>query len=428
MVEIISLVISILCLLVLLYVVFKKTPTSNGIDNALLDNKKQLEDLEKSFKNIYGTLLQANREFNDLLSKQIDGYNKNVVEQLDLMTKSQIEQLKSIEARLNTVLQATENRLDKVTKTITDNLNTIQSTNEKKLEEMRLTVDEKLSSTLDKRLNESFKSIMTTLDTFTKNVGEIQNAVDSVSDLKKVLTNVKTRGGWGEVQLGNLLEQILSPSQYSSQVQIKASSQERVDFVINLPGKADGEIIHLPIDAKFPMEDYSRLITASESGDVKQIEEQSKNLERRIKDEAKKIKEKYINIPHTTDFAVLYLPVEGLYAEVVRKTELCDILQRDYKILVCGPTTLTSLLNSLQMGFKTLAIEKRSGEIWNMLSVFKQEFNKFVELISKTQKKLNEASNTIDDAAKKTRTIQRKLRSVDDIEGSEQVLLDDIDE
>lgn len=428
MVEIISLVISILCLLVLLYIVFKKTPTSNGIDNALLDNKKQLEDLEKSFKNIYGTLLQTNKEFNDILSNQIEKYNKNVVDQLDLMTKSQIEQLKSIEARLNTVLQATENRLDKVTKTITDNLNTIQSTNEKKLEEMRLTVDEKLSSTLDKRLNESFKSIMTTLDTFTKNVGEIQNAVDSVSDLKKVLTNVKTRGGWGEVQLGNLLEQILSPSQYSSQVQIKANSQERVDFVINLPGKADGEVIHLPIDAKFPMEDYSRLITASESGDVKQIEEQSKNLERRIKDEAKKIKEKYINIPHTTDFAVLYLPVEGLYAEVVRKTELCDILQRDYKILVCGPTTLTSLLNSLQMGFKTLAIEKRSGEIWNMLSVFKQEFNKFVELISKTQKKLNEASNTIDDAAKKTRTIQRKLRSVDDIEGSEQVLLDDIDE
>ena len=428
MVEIISLVISILCLLVLLYIVFKKTPTSNGIDNALLDNKKQLEDLEKSFKNIYGTLLQTNKEFNDILSNQIEKYNKNVVDQLDLMTKSQIEQLKSIEARLNTVLQATENRLDKVTKTITDNLNTIQSTNEKKLEEMRLTVDEKLSSTLDKRLNESFKSIMTTLDTFTKNVGEIQNAVDSVSDLKKVLTNVKTRGGWGEVQLGNLLEQILSPSQYSSQVQIKANSQERVDFVINLPGKADGEVIYLPIDAKFPMEDYSRLITASESGDVKQIEEQSKNLERRIKDEAKKIKEKYINIPHTTDFAVLYLPVEGLYAEVIRKTELCDILQRDYKILVCGPTTLTSLLNSLQMGFKTLAIEKRSGEIWNMLSVFKQEFNKFVELISKTQKKLNEASNTIDDAAKKTRTIQRKLRSVDDIEGSEQVLLDDIDE
>jgi len=268
---------------------------------------------------------------------------------------------------------------------------------------------------------------MTQLDTFTKNVGEIQKTVDSVADLKRVLTNVKTRGGWGEVQLGSLLEQILSPSQYSSQVQIKPNSQERVDFVINLPGKNDNEIVYLPIDAKFPLEDYSRLCAASETGDVKLVEEQSKNLERRIKDEAKKIHDKYIDLPRTTDFAVMYLPVEGLYAEVVRKTALCESLQRDYKILVCGPTTLTSLLNSLQMGFKTLAIEKRSGEIWTMLSVFKQEFNKFVELISKTQKKLTEASNTIADAEKKTRTIQRKLKSVDDIEGSTTVLIEDSD-
>ena len=407
--SIIAIIIGCACLLLLLYLVFKKNPTSNGIDNALLDNRKQIEDLDKSFKTMYETLLKANAQFNDLLSTQIRGYNQ------------------SIETRLNQVLQTTENKLDKLTEKIQLSLDKIQTSNEKKLEEMRITVDEKLSSTLDKRLNESFKAINTTLDSFTKNFGEIQNAVASVSDFKKVLTNVKTRGGWGEVQLGNLLEQILSPVQFASQVQIKPNSQERVDFVINLPGKTEGETIMLPIDAKFPMEDYSRLVAASEVGDIKEIEDQSKNLERRIKDEAKKISEKYIDLPRTTDFAVMYLPIEGLYAEVVRKPTLCETLQRDYKILICGPTTLTSLLNSLQMGFKTLAIEKRSGEIWKMLSVFKQEFSKFVELLSKTQKKLSEASNTIDDAAKKTRTIQRKLKNVDDIEGSNTILLEDGD-
>ena len=211
MLEIISIVLSALCLVILLYLLLKKNPTSGGVDKALLDNKKQLEDLEKSFKNIYSTLLQADKEFNDLLSKQIQSYNNDVVGQIDRLSKSQSEQLKSIEERLNTVLQATEQRLDRLTQNVSTTLTTMQINNDKKLEEMRMTVDEKLSSTLEKRLNDSFKSIMTTLDTFTKNVGEIQNAVDSVADLKRVLSNVKTRGGWGEVQLGNLLEQILSP-------------------------------------------------------------------------------------------------------------------------------------------------------------------------------------------------------------------------
>ncbi len=407
--SVISIILAIVCVALLLYLVFKKNPTANGIDNALLENKQELKDLQKSFNTTYELLLKANTEFNQLLSTQIQTYNQN------------------IEARLGNVLQTTETRLDKLLDNIQKSLEKIQTSNDKKLEEMRQTVDEKLSSTLDKRLNESFKAITTTLDSFTANFGEIRNAVASVSDFKKVLTNVKTRGGWGEVQLGNLLEQLLSPVQYASQVQIKPNTQERVDFVINLPGKSDGETILLPIDAKFPLEDYSRLCAASENGDLAQIEEQSKNLERRIKDEAKKIRDKYIDLPRTTDFAVMYLPIEGLYAEVVRKPALCETLQKEFKIMVCGPTTLTSLLNSLQMGFKTLAIEKRSGEIWNLLSVFKQEFNKFVELIARTQKQLSAATNTIDDAAKKTRTIQRKLKSVDDIEGSEQVLLDDVD-
>ena len=302
-----------------------------------------------------------------------------------------------------------DNKQEKMLVTLSQNLKEIQSSNEKKLDEMRATVDEKLSTTLEKRLNESVKIINQGIETVSQGIGEMKNLTNGMSDFKKMITNVKTRGGWGEVQLGTLLEQVLSPNQYESQVNIKDS--ERVDYVIKLPGKDDGTI-YLPIDAKFPMEDYLRLCKASEEKDIKEVEVQSKNLERRIKDEAKKIKEKYICLPKTTDFGVMYLPVEGLYAEVLRKSDLIDTIQREYKILICGPTTLTALLNSLQMGFKTVAIEKRSSEIWNMLGVFKQEFVKFVELLSKTRKKLDEASDTIDFATKKTKTIERKLKEV----------------
>jgi DNA recombination protein RmuC len=335
----------------------------------------------------------------------------------------QNDRLKNVEDKLNGILQLNEQKLDKVISTIADNLNKMQISNEQKLEKMRETVDEKLSTTLEKRFNESFKSIITTLDNVTAAAGEIKSSVDSVSDLKRVFTNVKTRGTWGEVQLGNVLEQMLSPNQYASQVSIDGSS-ERVDYVILLPGKNEGEEIFLPIDAKFPLEDYSRLCGASEAGDLKEVEAQAKNLERRIKDEAKKIKEKYIRLPKTTDFAVMYLPVEGLYAEVAKNLGLCELLQREHKVLVCGPNTITALLNSLQMGFKTLAIEKRSSEIWKMLGVFKQEFNKFVELLAKTQKKLDEASNTIESATKKSRTIQKKLKTVADVEVEETEMIE----
>jgi DNA recombination protein RmuC len=214
----------------------------------------------------------------------------------------------------------------------------------------------------------------------------MKSLANGVGDLKKVLTNVKTRGIWGEVQLGNLLEQMMSPEQYSSQVAVKPGSLERVDFVINLPGKS-GEVVYLPIDAKFPIEDYQRLCEASEKGEIAEIEACLKALERRIKEEAKSIRDKYIDVPKTTDFAVMYLSIEGLYAEVLRRPWLAETLQRDYKINVCGPTTLASLLNSLQMGFKTLTIEKRSSEVWNLLGAIKQEFGKFVDLLAKTQKR-----------------------------------------
>lgn len=241
--------------------------------------------------------------------------------------------------------------------------------------------------------------------------------------MKKVLTNVKTRGVWGEVQLGHILEQMLSPNQFQANAITKPNTQERVDYAVNLPGKDDKNIL-LPIDAKFPLEDYQRLVDATEQGNLDLIEVCQKGIERRIKEEAKKIRDKYICLPNTTDFAILYLAIEGLYAEVLRKPGLAEQIQREYKIVICGPTTLSALLSSLQLGFKTLSIEKRSSEIWSLLGSFRQEFTKFVELLSKTQKKLDEASNTIEFATKKSKTIERKLSKV----AVDDVLLTDIDE
>ena len=246
----------------------------------------------------------------------------------------------------------------------------------------------------------------------------MRNLANGVGDIKKVLSNVKVRGGWGEIMLSALLEQILAPTQYMAQVQVKKNSKERVDFAVIMPGKDEHEIL-LPIDSKFPLEDYNKLIEASETLDKELIEKCQKQLMKRIKEEAKSIKEKYINVPETTDFAVMFLPIEGLYAEVVRDIDLMDILQNQYKIMVCGPTTLTALLNSLQLGFKTLSIEKRSSELWQVLSTFKQEFEKFVQLLLKTQNKLGEANSTIELATKSSRKIAKKLGDVSQVVGIE---------
>lgn len=412
--------IGILSLLVLSFI--KRPKGFEGMDGIINELKRELDNHEKTFKTLFENQLSVYKQFNELLSTSVSNYNNDILNRINNVTNTQANQLVTIENRLNEILKNNNERLDKIIDTISQNLNTLQENNEKKLEQMRQTVDEKLSSTLEKRLSESVKIITNGIDTVSKGLGEMQNIASGMGDLKRVLTNVKTRGGWGEVQLGTLLEQILSPNQYASQVMIKQNTTERVDFVINMPGK-NNDTIMLPIDAKFPLEDYSRLCTASEEGDKDEVEIQSKNIEKRIKEEAKKICEKYIDVPKTTDFAVLYLPVEGLYAEVTRRPALVETLQQQYRILICGPSTLTALLNSLQMGFKTLAIEKRSSEIWQLLGVFKQEFSKFVELLGKTQKKIDEASNTIEDATKKTKTIQRKLKDVVDIDGPKETNL-----
>ncbi len=241
----------------------------------------------------------------------------------------------------------------------------------------------------------------------------MQTLASGVGDLKKVLTNVKTRGTWGEIQLGNLLEQILSPEQYAKNVATKLGSNDRVEFAIKLPGKErDGEVVWLPLDAKFPQEDYQRLVEAAEQANVALVDETGKMLEARIKNEAKSIKEKYLDPPRTTDFAILFLPTEGLYAEIIRRIGLTDLLQREYRVTVAGPTTLAAILNSLQMGFRTLAIEKRSSEVWSLLGAVKTEFGRFGEILDKTQKKLQEASNTIETASRRSRAIEQKLKDV----------------
>lgn len=414
-------------MLIVLLVSFIKRPKGfENLSSVIEETKKQNEFLEKTIKNLFETENKSNEKFNELLLTSISKYNESVANYLSNLSKNQTQQLDNIEKRLNEILQANDNRLNRISDILTTNMKTLQENNDKKLEQMRQTVDEKLSSTLEKRLSESVNVIVKGLDVVSKSVGEMQSLANGVGDLKRVLTNVKTRGGWGEVQLSTLLEQILSPTQYQQQVRIKQNSNERVDFVVVLPGK-ENETLYLPIDAKFPLEDYSRLCAASEQNDIKEVENQTKNLENRIKEEAKNISEKYISVPTTTDFAVMYLPVEGLYAEVIRRPALCEYLQHKYKIMVCGPTTLTALLNSLQMGFKTLAIEKRSSEIWNTLGVFKTEFNKFVDLLAKTQKKIDEASTTLDFATKRTKTIQRKLKDVADISPDENITFDETD-
>ena len=409
--------IAIISLIFIVILTIKKKSQNIDLSSIISEIKRQNEYLEKTMKNLFESLFSSTKQLNEFVLTAVKNYNESVSNFLAELQRTQAQQLNSIESRLNEILKENDGKLNRIADIISENLKSLQDRNERKLEQMRQTVNEKLSSTLERRLGESVKIITQGLDTVSKGLGEMQSLATGVGDLKRVLTNVKTRGGWGEVQLSSLLDQILSKSQYKEQVTIKKNSNEKVDFAVVLPGKGESELL-LPIDAKFPLEDYSRLLSAIEQNNISEIEAQTKNLENRIKEEARAISTKYIDPPLTTDFAVMYLPIEGLYAEVIRRPALLDILQHKYKIMVCGPTTLTALLNSLQMGFKTLAIEKRSSEIWNTLSVFKSEFTKFVDLLSKTQKKIDEASSTLDYATKKTKTIERKLKDVADIDSS----------
>jgi len=289
----------------------------------------------------------------------------------------------------------------------------LRHANDRQLAEMRRTVDEKLTESLDKRLNESFSLVSRRLEQVYQSLGEMQSLAVGVGDLKKVLTNVKSRGVWGEMQLGNLLSQLLSPGQYEENVAVVPGSSERVEFALRLPGKGAG-LVYLPIDSKFPQEDYLRLVEAAQSADASAAEAARKALLLRFRQEAKRIASKYIAPPHTTDFAVMFLPVEGLYAEAVQLPDLCETLQREHRIIVAGPSTFSALLNALQMGFRTLAIEKRSSEVWTLLGAVKTDFDRFADVLEKTRQRLQQATESIDTAFTRTRTIQRHLNAVEE--------------
>ena len=337
---------------------------------------------------------------------------------LDAFGESQDQRLHRVSAQLDEKLALNEARMENMRRTLDAGVTRLQEENAKKLEEMRQTVDEKLHATLDKRLGESFSLVNERLEQVYRGLGEMQSLASGVGDLKKVLTNVKTRGVWGEMQLGALLSQVLSPNQYEENAAVVPGSPQRVEFAVKLPGQGEGTVL-LPIDSKFPIEDYERLLAAYDIGDQAVIAAASSALTTALKVEAKRISSKYIAPPHTTDFAIMFLPIEGLYAEALRSRGLTEELQEKNRVVVAGPTTLNALLTSLQVGFRTLAIEKRTGEVWQLLSAVKTEFGKFSALLDTTQKRLHAAAESIESASRRTRTIERKLRQVEGIEPGE---------
>ena len=376
------------------------------LDRLIGDEFSRMRDEnQKSFKDNREELNNSFKTFSDTLMKIVE----------DLIN------------RLDAIKKDIEEKLKEIRETVEGKLKSIQEDNNKRLEEMRKVVDEKLQETVEKRFNESFKLISERLEQVHKGLGEMQNLASGVGDLKKVLTNVKTRGNFGEIQLGQILEQFLSPEQYEQNSMVRKGSQERVEYAIKLPGKdKDDKSLLLPVDSKFPIEDYERLTEAYEKIEElnpKEVEALSRQFENSVKKNAKDIRDKYINPPATTDFAIMFVPTEGLYAEILRRAGLFEQLQRDFRITVVGPTNLVAFLSSLQMGFRTLAIEKRSSEVWEILGAVKTEFGNFGTVLEKTKKKLQEATNVIDQAGVRSRAIERKLRTVQELPQEQTVAL-----
>ena len=332
--------------------------------------------------------------------------------QLLLSTRNQEERVGQMSTGVNETLAQLDARMEQVRRATREGMENLRQENTRQLSDMRRSMDERLTQSLDKRLNESFALVSQRLEQVYKGLGEMQTLANGVGDLKRVLTNVKTRGIWGEMQLGNLLSSVLTAEQYAENVAVVPGSLERVEFAVRLPGK-DADTVYLPIDSKFPVEDYARLQEASQSGDAASVDAARKALMQQIRTEAKRIAGKYIAPPHTTDFAIMFLPVEGLYAEVVQQADLVEAIQREQRVVIAGPNTFAALLNALQMGFRTLAIEKRSGEVWKLLGTVKADFGAFSDVLEKTQLRLRQASESIDSAFVKTRTIQRHLGQVE---------------
>ncbi len=400
----------------------------------LRGSEQQAAALEKRLADeMRATRQELNASLSAALQTSAQGQSetlRQVAEQLNAgqaqLQRSVSSSVAALDERLGKFSMQNAQQMELVRKSVEERLTQLQAGNEKKLDEMRHTVDEKLQKTLDERLKQSFSLVNERLEQVHKGLGEMQTLATGVGDLKKVLSNVKTRGILGEIQLGAILEEILAPEQYATDIATVKGSANRVEYAVKMPGAAEGETVWLPIDAKYPSDAYSDLLDAYDAGDPEAVKAAGTVLDNRITLFAKEIHEKYVHLPETTEFAILFLPVEGLYAEVVRRG-LVEKLQTGYKVNIAGPTTMAALLNSLQMGFRTLAIQKRSGEVWNVLGDVKSEFGKFSGLLDKTKKYLNYASGTIDDLmGVRTRAIERKLKDVTALPGEEAPALPDM--
>lgn len=425
-IQIIILVAIIIVTILQILLLLKKSGKFNT-DDILSPMSQSFERIERFTSNELGKSREESSQQSRFNREELGGtvkaelltYAQTMRESLKQISDEQTKHLNAFVEQINSLNRSQTQQAELLRNKIEEKLINLQKDNSEQLEKMRQTVDEKLQGTLEKRLSESFKLISERLESVHKGLGEMQVLASGVGDLKKVLTNVKTRGTWGEVQLGAMLEQVLTIDQYEANVSTKGNA-ERVEYAVKIPSKnSDQEIVWLPIDAKFPMESYSRLIEAQDNADAVGVESALKELEVRIKQSANDISRKYISPPSTTDFAILYLPTEGLFAEVTKRSNLVDMVQRDYRVVFAGPTTLWSILNSLQMGFRTLAIEKRSSEVWNTLAAVKTEWFKYGEALDKVKKKLEEASNSIDQAQVRTRAVGRKLKEVQELPSSQ---------
>jgi DNA recombination protein RmuC len=414
--------------LLLLLLVLKKLTAADGhdLEKALREEFRasQAESAKatrEEFKISRAEAAHAARELREEVAAAQKTANETVIQTIGVMGKSQKDSLTAVELRLKELVDSNRNRLDKLREVLDSQIKSLQQSNEKKLDQMRETVDEKLQTTLEKRLGESFKLVSERLESVQKGLGEMQSLATGVGDLKRVLTNVKARGTWGEVQLGAILEQILTPEQYARNVKTRAGSQEMVEYAIRLPGPEDQveAVVWLPIDSKFPQEDYLRLVAAAEVADTEALDKALAALSRSIQNSAREISAKYLNPPQTTDFAIMFLPTEGLYAEVLRQPGLVEKLQQECRVVVAGPTTLSAILSSLRMGFRTLAIEKRSSEVWKILAAVKTEFGKFGEVLHKVKRQLETAANTIELTEIRTRAMERKLKEVEQLPATE---------
>lgn len=422
----------ILVMTVLLIVLFVLLSQQRKKLKILMHLKADLDRVSKS-QDFYASrqhdeMVQHLQQLNESLLNAVGHMNRAQAEQVNAVIRQSFDTTQAYEQRqmalqrmVDEHLQRNEMRIEAFRKSMDENMRLMREENARKLSEMQATVDEKLNETLEKRLSSSFSQVSERLEQVYRSLGEVHSLATGVGDLKRMLSNVKTRGVWGEIQLGALLEQALTKNQYDTNVAVVPGSSERVEFAVRLPGRDGSERpVYLPLDSKFPQEDYARLSDAAQQGTPESVESAQKALLSAIKTEAKRIG-KYISPPYTTDFAVMFLPLEGLYAEVVKHSDVVEAIQREQRILIAGPSTLLALLNSLQMGFRTLAIEQRSAEVWKLLGAVKGDFGSFAAMLQKTQEKLQQASNSIDSAFVKTRTIEKRLRRVEALEQNEAI-------